>query len=226
MNIVSHELKTPLTAMIAHLDVLDDMKSNLTEDELKSFEAIRRNSTNLRMLIGNILEISRMESGKFELTKITTDINKLIAESVDELKILSRQKGIEIVLDTVNVSPIELDDTRIKEVINNLITNAIKFTEKGTISVSLRQEGDFVKISVKDTGCGIPKDKLGNLFVKFYQVDASISRRYGGTGLGLSITKQIIEAHDGKIGVESDAGQGSTFYFTLPIEKQDSGKII
>jgi len=218
LNMVSHELKTPLTAIIAHLDVLDDMKTNLTEDELKSFEAIRRNTNNLKVLISNILEISRIESGKFELTKIKIDLKKLIEDAARELEILSSQKGLKLVLKLEKLPDIEADDTRLREVMNNLITNAIKFTEAGNITIKAIKKDKFIQVTVEDTGCGIPKDKLKNLFQKFYQVNASISRRYGGTGLGLLITKQLIESHGGKIWIESQEGKGSTFYFTLPIK--------
>jgi two-component system sensor histidine kinase ChiS len=218
LNMISHELKTPLTAIIAHLDVLDDFKSNLTPDEIKSLEAIRRNSNNLRTLIGNILEISRIESGKFELVKNEIDLNYLIGEIVNELKILSEQKSLELELKTDKIPKIYADEQRIKEVMNNLITNAIKFTEKGKITIETKNENNFIRINVTDTGIGIPKDKLKNLFQKFYQVDSSISRRYGGSGLGLSITKQLIESHGGIIAVESTPDKGTKFSFTLPIQ--------
>jgi signal transduction histidine kinase len=217
LNIVSHELKTPLTALVAHLDVLDDLKSNLSEQELHSLDAIRRNASNLRLLIGNILEISRMESGKFELTKNKMDIKKIILDVTENLKILSKQKNIEIINELDDLPEFEFDDTRIKEVLNNLLTNALKFTEQGSIIVKAEKIDDFVNVSVKDTGIGIPEDKIKNLFTKFYQVDASISRRYGGTGLGLSITKKIVEAHGGKMSVESKLGEGTKFSFTLPL---------
>jgi signal transduction histidine kinase len=217
LNIVSHELKTPLTAMVAHLDVLDDLKSNLTDQEMHSLEAIRRNASQLRLLIGNILEISRMESGKFELTKNKQNLNKIIQDTAESLKILSKQKNIDLITDTKELPEIEFDDSRIKEVLNNLITNAIKFTEQGQITIKSEKLDDCVLVSVADTGIGIPEEKMKNLFEKFYQVDASISRRYGGTGLGLSITKKIVEAHGGKMSVKSKSGEGTEFSFTLPI---------
>ena len=226
LNIVSHELKTPLTALIAHLDVIDDMKSNLTEEELRSLDVIRRNSNNLKMLISNILEIARMESGKFELTKMEVNIKEVIEEVVKEVNILAKQKGLEIETDIKKLPRIKADDSRMKEVMNNLITNAIKFTEKGHILISAKKKNKFIEVSVSDTGGGIPKDKMKNLFQKFYQVDASISRRYGGTGLGLSITKKIIEAHGGEISVKSRVGKGTTFTFTLPINSKSNEEVL
>ncbi|MFA5856942.1 MAG: ATP-binding protein [Candidatus Pacearchaeota archaeon] len=219
LNIVSHELKTPLTAMIAHLDVLDDLKGNLTEDELNSIEAIRRNSENLKDLISNILEISRIESGKFELTKSKQEIDKIILDGIKRIEILSKQKGLKMIAKIEDLPKVNIDDTRFKEVMNNLLTNAIKFTDEGTITIKAKKKEDKIEIKVIDTGVGIPANKIDNLFQKFYQVDASISRRYGGTGLGLSITKKIIEAHGGNISVESDGvNKGTTFTLTLPID--------
>jgi len=225
LNIVSHELKTPLTALIAHLEVIEDMKSNLTKEELNSLEAIRRNSDNLKMLISNILEIARMESGKFELTKINLNLEKLIKESARELQILAKQKSLNIRTKIKKLPKIKADDTRLKEIMNNLITNAIKFTERGSITISAQKKGGFVEVKVADTGVGIPNNKIKNIFQKFYQVDTSISRRYGGTGLGLSITKKIIENHGGEIKVDSIKGKGTIFTFTLPIKTQENEKV-
>lgn len=218
LNIVSHELKTPLTAMIAHLDVMDDLKSNLTKEEMHSLEAIRRNSNNLQMLISNILEIARMDSGKFELTRNKVSVKKIVNNVVAKIEILSKQKNLKLLTDIPKLPLVNVDEGRIDEILNNLISNAVKFTEKGSITISAKRAGDFVEISVSDSGVGIPKDKINNLFRKFYQVDASISRRYGGTGLGLSIVKQLVEAHGGKITVKSEDGNGTTFAFTLPVK--------
>jgi len=216
LNIVSHELKTPLTAMIAHLDVLDDLRSNLTKEEMHSLEAIRRNSNNLQMLIGNILEVARMESGKFELTRNRVNVKELVGNVVKKIDILSKQKNLELVTKIPKLPLVNVDVGRVDEILNNLISNAIKFTEKGSVTISAKNVGDFVEVSVSDSGVGIPEEKIKNLFRKFYQVDASISRRYGGTGLGLSITRQLVEAHGGKIIVKSGKGKGTTFTFTLP----------
>jgi signal transduction histidine kinase len=218
LNIVSHELKTPLTAVLAHLDVMDDLKGNLTEEELRSLEAIRRNANNLQMLIGNILEVARMESGKFELTKNKVDIKKIVEDVVAKIEILSKQKNLKLVVNVPNLPLVNVDEGRVDEILNNLISNAVKFSEKGSIEISAREVGGFVEVSVRDNGVGIPEEKINNLFRKFYQVDASISRRYGGTGLGLSISKRLVEAHGGKITVKSKEGEGTTFIFTLPIK--------
>ena len=221
LNIVSHELKTPLTAIYAHLDVLDDIKSNLTPQELKSLAAINRNSRQLKMLITNILELSRIEAGKFELTKTEIDLNKFIRDLITELEVLPKQKDIKLIAKLDKIPAIKADELRIKEVVTNLVSNATKFTSRGgTITISAEKLESHIAISVSDTGIGIPKDKIKNLFQKFYQIDSSISRKYEGTGLGLSIAKQLVELHGGKISAKSEEGKGTTFTFTLPIKQK------
>ena len=217
LNIVSHELKTPLTAINAHLGVIDDLKGNLSEQELLSLEAIKRNNYLLKTLIDNILEISRIESGKFELNFTKINMENLIKETKNNLGILSEKKGLKLIVDVGKIPDVLADEMRIREILNNLISNSIKFTEKGWVKVSAEKKDKHVVISVTDTGIGIPEDKIKNLFQKFYQVDSSIGRRFGGTGLGLAITKQLIELQGGKIKVQSTYGKGSTFSFTLPI---------
>lgn len=219
LNMMSHELKTPLTAIFAYLDILEDSKSRLKEDELKSLEALRRNSDSLKMLINNILEASRIDSGKFELVVQKMNLRDKIDKVVKNLDIIAKKKDIKLKTDLTDApNEIYVDEMRFDEIMNNLLSNAIKFTEKGEIVVKAVKQGKFVLISVKDSGVGIPKDKIPQLFQNFYQVDSSISRRYGGTGLGLSISKKLIELHGGRIWVES-SDKGSTFSFLLPAEK-------
>jgi len=222
LNIASHELKTPLTAISAYLEILDDYKGQFNEQQLQGLDAIKRNSNQLKMLINNILEISRLESGRFELNVNDIDVKEKLGTILDNLRILSDSKGIELRQDISGVTNMSTDAMRFEEIINNLVGNAIKFTDKGSITVELRQgtdvESGFAVFSVTDTGVGIPENKMSNLFKNFYQVDSGISRKYGGTGLGLAITKRMIELQGGKITVESAVGKGTTFRFTLPIK--------
>jgi signal transduction histidine kinase len=222
LNIASHELKTPLTAISAYLEILDDYKGQFNKDQLQGLDAIKRNSNQLKMLIGNILEISRLDSGRFDLNITEINVKEKIILLVENLKILSDNKHIELKSDCDGVEKINTDAMRFEEILNNLVGNAIKFTDKGSITVKAEfgkgKEKGFVVFSVTDTGVGIPEDKMNNLFQKFYQVDATVSRRYGGTGLGLSITKKMIELQGGEITVSSIVGKGTTFRFTLPIQ--------
>jgi len=223
LNIVSHELKTPLTAIIAYLDVLADARKNPSPEEVESLEAISRNSRSLKRLIGNILEIARMESGKFELIKQKTDVNLIIEETLKDIKSIADRKKLKLINNIKGIPEMELDTERFREVIINLTGNAIKFTKKGSITISGEIKKEIVEFKIVDTGVGIPESHINELFNKFYQVDASISRKYGGTGLGLAITKKIIEAHGGEIRVKSVEGKGTQFIFHLPIN--DVGKI-
>jgi len=223
LNIVSHEMKTPLTAINAHLGVLDDLKTNLSEQELLSLDAIKRNNYLLKSLIDNILELTRIESGKFELNTSKINLEGIIKEVKSNLEILSEKKGLQLILDIGKLPEILADEMRVREILNNLISNSIKFTDKGWIKVKAEKKNSHIVINVIDTGIGIPQDKIGNLFKKFYQVDPSIGRRYGGTGLGLAITKQLIELQGGKIMVKSTYGKGSTFSVILPINNNLKG---
>jgi signal transduction histidine kinase len=222
LNVASHELKTPLTAISAYLEILDDYKGQFNKEQLQGLDAIKRNSNQLKMLIGNILEISRLDSGRFDLNISDVNIKEKVVSLVNNLKILSDNKHIELKYDCDDVSVISTDAMRFEEILNNLVGNAIKFTDKGSVTVKteygIGKEKGFVVVSVIDTGVGIAEDKMNNLFQKFYQVDATVSRRYGGTGLGLSITKKMIELQCGKISVSSVEGKGTTFRFTLPIQ--------
>ena len=205
LNVASHELKTPLTAISAYLEILDDYKGQFNAEQLQGLDAIKRNSNQLKMLIGNILEISRLDSGRFDLNITEINVKEKIALLVDNLKILSDNKHLELKYDCDSVEKISTDAMRFEEILNNLIGNAIKFTETGLITIKTEfgkdKEIGFVVISVIDTGVGIPEEKMSNLFQKFYQVDATVSRKHGGTGLGLSITKKMIELQGGKISV-------------------------
>ncbi|MGV8150847.1 MAG: ATP-binding protein [Candidatus Woesearchaeota archaeon] len=226
LNVASHELKTPLTAISAYLDILEDLKGNFDPITQEGLDAIKRNSNQLKTLINNILEISRIESGRFELNYSDVDLKNKILMIVKNLEILCHIKGVALLTDIEeNLPTMRTDDMRLEEIFNNLIGNAIKFTEKGNIIVHARREGDFIRVDIEDSGIGIPEDKIGRLFENFYQVDSSLGRRYGGTGLGLAITKRVIEFQGGSIDVDSIYGKGTTFTFRLPIFPFENGTV-
>lgn len=225
LNVVTHELKTPLTAIIAYVDILDDPNRGLTNDQKRSLETVRRNANQLNGLIGNILEVARIESGKFELNNIEINPSKKIKEIVINLKMLANNKKLKLKSKIGKVQKtIITDEQRLEEILNNLISNAIKFTDKGEVVVEMLQKGEIIEFTVSDTGVGISKKNIKKLFTDFYQVDATISRRYGGTGLGLSISKKLIELQGGKIAVKSKLGKGSKFIFTLPVKPKNKKK--
>lgn len=227
LNIISHELKTPLTAIFAYLDVLEEDNIHRSVQERKSIDALKRNSEQLRILINNILEMSRIEAGKFELSHTPMQVREKVSYVVKNLKILAHKKDLSIraIFDKSTPSSIITDEPRFEEILNNLISNAIKFTEKGGIDVIVKGDKKNIIVSVKDTGVGISRDNIRHLFEKFYQVDSSISRKHGGTGLGLSITKQLVELQGGTIGVVSTFGKGSTFTFSLPLDVTVKGGV-
>jgi len=204
--------------MSAHLEVLDDMNDNLSPQQLSSFDAVKRNGHQLRILIENILEISRIESGKFQLNLSDVKLSDILEEVVGNLKPVAKKSGIYLRAAIKEKRTIKADEARIREILNNLVSNALKFTSKGGVTINVEKRKKDMHVRVVDTGIGIPEDKVNNLFQKFYQVDAKLGRKFGGTGLGLSITKQLVELQGGKIWVESKEGKGSTFAFTLPMK--------
>lgn len=220
MNIAAHELKTPLIPIIGYTDMLlEGDLGELKNEQRKTLEVIHRNVQRLKNLINDILDISKLEGGamKFEMKK--TQLLDIIKNSVKDLKPFAGKK--KLYLKTIlprKMKPVIGDSKRITQVLENLIENAIKFTEKGGITVEAKQANDRIVVSVKDTGIGIPANEIPKLFTKFYQIDSSIQRKTGGTGLGLAISRGIITAHGGRIWVESVLGKGSTFVFELPFK--------
>jgi len=230
LNMVSHELKTPLTAISAHLDILEEVKQRASEvpelkDCIKSFEAIRRNNNQLRFLIDNLLEISRIQSKTFELNVFKTDLKRVILEVIENLNPVAEQKGLKIHTNFEKIPLINADKDRLREILNNLFNNAIKFTEKGSITVNTKKGKGFILIDVIDTGIGISGEDLPNLFKKFFQAEHGFKRKFGGSGLGLSITKRLVEVHGGEISVESELGKGSKFTVKMPIKPKISPDI-
>jgi len=195
---------------------------------------LHESATSLSSLISDLLDIRKVELGKLKLEKSEISASELIEKSISALRPLAEGKNIQMISKTENEDlKLTCDPKRIQQVIYNMLTNAIKFTPttgEGRIEISAQEldkhheastdgKGSIL-FSVKDNGLGIPKDKQQHLFKKFYQVDTSLTRNVGGTGLGLAISKGIIEAHNGKIWLESEEGKGSTFYFLLPKEEE------
>ena len=218
---VSHELRTPLMAISGALELLNGYSNKLLEDKkAKMFmDLISRNSDRMRYLVNDLLDFSRMETGKMKLIKLPFDLCETVREITRDLNLKAQEKKITLKTEIQEKDKIEIlaDRERIKQVLVNLITNAIKFTPEGgsvTTGCGLK-DGRIAEIYVKDSGIGIPKDKFNKIFEKFYQIDGSVSRTQPGFGLGLAIVKSIVEAHESKIYIESEIGKGSKFTVSL-----------
>jgi len=203
------------------------LDTDLTTEQEEYAETIKNSAQSLLSIINDILDFSKIESGKLDLETLDFDLRTTLDDLGDSLALSAHAKGLELLCWVEPEVPALLrgDPGRLRQILTNLLNNAIKFTSSGEVSlrVSLDEEdaaGARIRFEVKDTGIGIPKDKIVTLFQPFTQVDASITRRYGGTGLGLSISRQLTERMGGDIGVESEEGKGSTFWVSLPLVKQ------
>lgn len=216
---MSHELRTPLNSIIGFSRVmLKDIDGPLTDLQRTDLTSIYNNGQHLLGLINDVLDLSRIEAGKMELIFEPLDLHPLIDSVMSTAIGLVKDKAVNLVKEVADDLPvIRADSTRIRQVILNLISNAAKFTEEGSITVRAWADDSWVTVSVADTGGGIPKDQWEKIFREFEQVDGSPTRRVGGTGLGLPISRHFVELHGGRIWVESEMGVGSTFIFTIPI---------
>ncbi len=221
---VSHELKTPLISIKGYGELLYDEKQGcISEEQKKSLEAIIRNADRLTRLINSILFISRLQAGNIDFIFQPLDLDEIVVVCEDDFKSMMDKKQIFYEKNISAISKIKGDRDRFMEVIGNLLDNAIKFTPMGgKISIKAWDEAENVHLTVSDNGIGIPKDIIPKLFMRFYQVDASMSRKYGGAGLGLYITKTIIDAFGGKIWVESEVGKGTTVHVLLPVTREEN----
>lgn len=219
---MSHEIRTPMNGVLGMLQLLED---ELETPEQKRYAEIAQNSANaLLSILNDILDLSKIEAGKFTLETIPFRLEDVLSELVTLQYPRAQQKGLAMFVDLDPATPTHLvgDPTRIKQILNNLVGNAIKFTSAGHVAIRLEVErriDDLLVLKgwVEDTGIGIPADKVVSLFDDFVQVDSSTSRNYGGSGLGLSIVRQLAELMQGEVGVESQMGQGSRFWFTVPL---------
>jgi len=227
LSIISHEIRTPLNAVIGMGHLL--LKNNPRPDQQENLETLKTSSDNLLVLINDILDFNKIEAGKLDLEMAPFSIKKLTKDIVSANKngANERENRVSLVIDEKVPDYFTGDALRIGQVLNNLLSNAIKFTHRGFISVrvdlqKLKPDAAVLHISVHDTGVGIARENLENIFVPFMQASTSITRQYGGTGLGLAITRRILNLFKSDIIVESELGKGSKFHFTVELPTVDA----
>lgn len=225
---ISHELRTPLSGIIGMNQLLRQMPLTIEQRELA--DSIADSAASLLTIVNDVLDLAKIESGKLSLTAAPISVMSIVRDSARSLSEAARAKHLKLLTNIDYSIPDYLlgDPERIRQILVNLLGNAIKFTSQGQVNVEAileSEESDFVKVrfSVRDSGIGIEEDKIESLFRPFSQLDDGPTKRYGGTGLGLSISKTIVETMDGEIGVESEKGIGSTFWFLLPLRRIPGG---
>jgi signal transduction histidine kinase/HAMP domain-containing protein len=216
---VSHELRTPMNAIIGYTKLmLDGLDGDLTEQQTADLERVVQAADNLLGLINGLLDLAKIEAGKMELNVEEVDIPLVIDDVIELMRASADAKGLSLRADIGSALPTAwADRARIRQVLVNLVANAVKFTEHGGVTIRATVVDGWITLAVVDTGVGIPPEAQTYIFDEFRQVDASTTRRYGGTGLGLAISKRLIALHGGRIWVDSSVGVGSSFLFTLPV---------
>ena len=219
---MSHEIRTPMHTVLGYTDMLRD--SILSDEQRECVDIISSSGNSLLRLIDDILDFSKVEAGKMMLERLSFDLHEVVLKVARMMQPQAQPKGLAVGVDAVGDGPFKAfaDPQRVHQVLVNLAGNAVKFTSQGSVTLAVAVLDGRVRVEVKDTGIGIAAEALNKLFEDFVQVDSSTQREYGGTGLGLAISKQLVEAMGGTIGVSSEAGVGSIFWFELPVAAEDA----
>lgn len=221
LGMAAHDLRNPISVIMAYSEfILDEAEERLDPEHVKFIRIIISSSEFMLNMLNDLLDIAKIESGKLNLSKEKVDIEKLINTNVSLNRAIAQNKGINIMVELFDKIPeVYIDPAKIEQVLNNLISNAIKFSDSGTtVTVSAFRSKDHVTVSVKDQGQGIPKEDIDKLFKPFSKLSVQSTAGEKSTGLGLTITRKIIVGHGGNIWVESEVNKGTTFYFSIPIE--------
>jgi len=226
ISMVSHELRTPLASIMGYTEMLlTEEPGPLTPTQKEFLEISYQSSERLLHIVEELLDVSRIETGRIKLKLERLRMEELVADIVEAMRPAAESKGLSLSLEVRGpIPPLEGDRARLEQVMNNLLSNAIKFTpEGGEVWVRLAGRDDHIEVAVADTGIGIASEEMPRLFGKFFRASSAVERKIGGTGLGLFITKSIVELHGGRIWAESELGKGSTFRFTLPLKRAERG---
>jgi signal transduction histidine kinase len=215
---VAHELRTPLSNLRGYLEAIRD---KVIKPDAKTIRSLNEEAMLLSRLVDDLQDLALAEAGELKLVCQTEDVSELVNQTVTAMQAQAVAKGLSVSIDLPDrLPPVSIDYHRISQVLRNLLENAVAHTAQGgVITVAAKQQDNWVEVSVTDTGEGIPADDLPNIFERFYRVDKSRTRATGGSGLGLTIAKRLVEAHGGKIKVQSELGKGSCFSFTIPVSE-------
>ncbi|MCX7661818.1 MAG: ATP-binding protein, partial [Candidatus Omnitrophica bacterium] len=215
---VSHELRTPISSIKGYAETLLEGAMEDKENRKEFLNIIYKDATRLANLIEDLLDLSKIESGKMKMHFEALDLRPIVESALNILENNIKEKKLSVTIDISEDLPkVLIDEKRILQVFLNLLDNAVKYTpQNGRINIRAYPADEYVQVEISDTGIGIPEKDLPRIFERFYRVDKARSRELGGTGLGLSIVKHIIKAHKGEIWVKSELGKGSTFFFSLP----------
>ncbi len=221
LTMITHELKTPLVPIISYVDIiLSETFGKLNPEQKKRLDIIRNSTNSLLKLISDLLDTQKIELGKLMLNKDVYDLNKIIHNVVDKIKLHIDRNNIKLTVDLEKQVLTLCDDSRMEQVLSNLILNSLDFCPKqdGKITLKMYSENNNAHVIVQDNGIGITRENIDKIFVKFYQVDATMTREHGGTGLGLAVCKGLVEGHGGKIWAESEGkGKGTDIHVLLPL---------
>jgi signal transduction histidine kinase len=223
---MSHELRTPLNAILGYTElILDEIYGEVPAKIRDVQERVQQSGRHLLGLINDVLDLSKIEAGRMELSPAEYSVRDIVDIVSSSLRSLAAEKGLEFVAGAQVDIPVAFGDAkRLTQCLMNLAGNALKFTMRGRVEIWVERQGETLVHRVSDTGVGIPQDQLEGIFAEFRQADSTITHEFGGTGLGLSITKKFVEMHGGRIWVESEVGKGSTFFFSIPL-RLEKGKL-
>lgn len=222
---ISHELRTPITYLEGYANVIENKLYKTEEEKIQYLQIIQQEAKRMSSLVNDLFELSKLEEGKLPLHFEEIDLIEVCENAVMKTRMKAKEKGLELGFTRLPKLPtVYADGMRMEQILMNLIENAIRYTNQGSISISISSNSAKITITIKDTGIGIPGEDIPYLFERFYRVEKSRSREHGGTGLGLAIVKQLVELQNGEIQVKSEIGKGTCFIMTFPIYRGSSSE--